>query len=181
MRFPIPFVPSQGYRGIAGFGADRSKVRPGLKHAANDLRAVPGTPVLAMDCGKVIGGPEPFWLKTYILVVQHPHFIARYGEIDPKAEVKVGDDVLAGQVIAYVGDQPGNDMLHIEFFSGEKTGSFRTETPPYYRRSDVFDGTKHLDQTRGTVTHWADWRDGYRYDIDAAGRKFVQRMDLRDI
>jgi murein DD-endopeptidase MepM/ murein hydrolase activator NlpD len=181
MRFPIPYIPSQSYKGGNGWGGDRSSVRPGLKHAANDLRAIPGTPVLAMDSGIVIGGPEYFYQSTYVLTVKHPLFIARYGEIAKKAEVGVGDCVVEGQVIAYVGDQKGNDMLHLEFFSGKATGNFRTETPPYWRRSDVFNGVAYLDKTRGTVTHWPDWKDSYRYDVDIDGRKFVQRMDLRDI
>ncbi|NNM70969.1 M23 family metallopeptidase [Enterovirga aerilata] len=181
MRFPLPFVPTTTYKGGNGFGGDRSKVRAGLKHAANDLAAKAGTPVLAMASGKVIVGSKPFFRGTNALAIQHPDFIARYCEIAPRAEVKADDDVVEGQVIAYVGDQPGQDMLHIEFFSGAETGELSNGTPPYYRRADVFDGVKYLDDTRGTATHWADWKTGYRYSVDANGRKFVQRMDLRDI
>src|SRR5215471_18006190 len=47
MKFPLPFVPKTSYKGGNGFNADRSGVRKGLRHAANDLAAEPGTPVLA--------------------------------------------------------------------------------------------------------------------------------------
>jgi murein DD-endopeptidase MepM/ murein hydrolase activator NlpD len=183
MNFPLPFVPKITYKGGNGFGASRDKVRKGLKHAANDLAAPPGTPVLAMDQGLVIRGPYPFYNGTYALEVKHPQFIARYGEIAKVAEVKVGDTVKAGQVIAYVGDQPGQDMLHLEFFTGKVHGdlSFKPGThPPYDRRDDVFDGVKFLDQTVQTVTH-LDEDNVYRYDTDGDGRKFVEKMDLRDI
>jgi murein DD-endopeptidase MepM/ murein hydrolase activator NlpD len=181
MKFPLPFVPTQSYKGGNGFGASREKVRAGLKHAANDLRAKPGTPVLAMDTGVVLRGPYEFFRGTHAIEVQHSQFIARYCEIAPKTEVKVGDCVKEGQVIAYVGNQPGNDMLHIEFFAGTAQGDLTNKrNPPYDRRKDVFDGVKHLDQAVHTASH----RPGdytWRYDTDADGAKFVQKMDLRDI
>lgn len=183
MKFPLPFVPTRSYRGGNGFGASRDKVRQGLKHAANDLAAPPGTPVLAMDEGVVLLGPYPFYSGTYALEVQHPQFIARYGEIAARAEVMPGDTVKAGQVIAYVGNQPGDDMLHLEFFTGELTGDLSRldpPHPPYYRRDDVFDGVAFLDRTRHTVSHWDD-HNTYRYQTDSEGRKFLERMDLRDI
>ena len=184
MRFPLPFVPKITYKGGNGFGGNRDKVRKGLKHAANDLAAKPGTPVLAMAGGKVVGGPYSFFMGTYAIEVQHPDFLARYCEIDKRTEVKSGDAVLEGQVIAYVGDQPGQDMLHLEFFSGTSKGDLSTKSgthPPYDRRDDVFDGAKYLDQSKGTTTHLDDPDNKFRYDVDAKGRKFVQKMDLRDI
>lgn len=183
MRFPLPFVPTITYKGGNGFGADRSNVRKGLRHAANDLAARPGTPVLAMASGQVIWGPYLFFMGTYALEVNHPDFVARYCEIDRHVEVKVGDDVVEGQVIAYVGDQPGQDMLHLEFFTGNRNGDLSSTPgahPPYDRRDDVFDGTEYLDQTIHTVTH-CDEDNTYRYDVDEKGRKFVQKPDLRDI
>jgi len=181
MKFPLPYVPTTTYKGGNGFGASRDKVRKGLKHAANDLAAPPGTPVLAMDDGVVMRGPYDFFLGTYALEVRHPRFIARYCEIQRETEVKVGDSVVEGQVIAYVGDQPGADMLHIEFYRGDRTGDLsQKNTPPFDRRSDVFDGTELLDQSVHTVTHW-EGNNTYRYQTDSDGRKFVERMDLRDI
>jgi murein DD-endopeptidase MepM/ murein hydrolase activator NlpD len=183
MRFPLPFLPTKSYKGGNGFGASREKVRPGLMHAANDLAAPSRTPILAMDGGVVLSRPYYFYSGTYALEIKHPQFIARYGEIDRVAEVTVGDIVKEGQVIAYVGDQAGDDMLHIEFFTGALKGnlSYGPGThPPYDRRDDVFDGVKFLDATRQTATFF-DWVDTWRYITDADGRKFLDKMDLRDI
>ena len=181
MKFPLPYVPTITYKGGNGFGASREKVRKGLKHAANDLAAPPGTPVLAMDEGVVLRGPYPFFRGTSALEIQHPQFIARYCEIAPVAEVKVGDCVTEGQVIAYVGNQPGDDMLHLEFYTGELAGDLtQFPHPPYDRRDDVFDGVEYLDRTIRTVSHW-EGNNKYRYYTDSKGRKFLERMDLRDI
>ena len=74
-------------------------------------------------------------------------------------------------------------MLHLEFFTGKKQGSFSTSPgthPPYDRRDDVFNGVKFLDQTRNTANHLeGDYE--YRYVTDEKGRKFLAPMDLRDI
>ena len=71
MRFPLPFIPAKSYKGGNGFGASRDKVRPGLKHAANDLAARPGTPVLAMATGVVLQGPYYFYNNTWALEIRH--------------------------------------------------------------------------------------------------------------
>ncbi len=182
MRFPLPFVPKRSYKDAgSGFGASREKVRKGLRHAANDLVGPPGTPVLAMEDGLVLLGPYEFFRQTYALEVRHGQFVARYCELDPHTEVTAGDQVKEGQVIGYIGNQPGLDMLHIEFFDGTLTGNLTDKrNPPYERRKDVFNGTELLDKTTHTVTHW-DADNTYRYAIDADGRKFVEKMDLRDI
>jgi murein DD-endopeptidase MepM/ murein hydrolase activator NlpD len=183
MRFPLPYVPSRSYRGGNGFGASRERVRAGLRHAANDLIGPPGTPVLAMDTGSVVRGPYLFFRGTYALEVQHPQFLARYCEIAQETPVAVGDDVVEGQVIGYIGNQPGNDMLHIEFFSGRARGPLSTTAgtnPPYDRRADVFDGVRFLDDTRHTARH-IEGVDNWRYVTDADGRVFLDRMDLRDL
>jgi hypothetical protein len=52
--------------------------------------------------------------------------------------------------------------------------------PPYDRRDDVFNGTGILDDAARTVSHWPG-KHKYRYFTDEKGRKFVERMDLRDI
>jgi murein DD-endopeptidase MepM/ murein hydrolase activator NlpD len=181
MRFPLPFVPTTTYKGSNGFGGNRDGVRKGLKHAANDLAAEPGTPVLAMDDGVVLQDPYLFFLGTYALEVRHPQFIARYCEIDKKTEVKAGDKVSAGQVIAYVGDQPGPDMLHLEFFRGTKSGnlSFTPGThPPFDRRDDVFDGASILDMASHSDLKS---EDDFIIVTEPDGRKFLKTMQLQDI
>ena len=182
MRFPLPFVPTTTYKGGNGFGGNRDKVRKGLVHAANDLAAPSGTPVLAMDSGTVIR-TTPFFFNTLALEVRHPRFIARYCEIDTQVEVQAGDTVKEGQVIAYVGDQPGDDMLHLEFFLGSLTGdlSFKAGThPPYDRRDDVFNGVKFLDWTVNTVIYKTAGKHKYEYETDSDGRKFLVNNPVGD-
>lgn len=153
MQFPLRFVPKIGYRGGRGFGASRNRIRKGLKHGACDLIAKPGTPVLAVDDGVVIKGPYKFFRGTYAIEVRHPRFIARYCEIALKGATRSGKHVKAGDVIAYVGNQPGYDMLHFEMFSGTARGRLSTKTLPYYRRKDLIDPTPYLDRWAAKLRH----------------------------
>ena len=183
MRFPLPYVPTTSYKFGNGWNASRDNVRRGLRHAANDLRAPPGTPVLAMDRGTVLADVAPFFRGTFQLAIRHPSFIARYCEISGDAEVGAGDEVVEGQVIGYVGNQPGHDMLHIEFFTGARNGNFSFlpgTHPPYDRRDDIFNGTRFLDATLSTATH-IEGVDNWRFETDAQGRIFLAEMSLLDI
>jgi len=179
MEFPLPFVPAISYKGGNGFGGSREGVRHGLMHAANDLAAPAGTPIAALDAGVVINGPYDFFRGTFALEIRHPRFIARYCEIDRVTEVQVGDAVEAGQVIGYVGDQPGDDMLHLEFFTGRLHGnlSFAPGThPPFDRRDDVFDGAKFLDEARSSRAGW----NQYIIRTEDSGKKFLQPIRGRE-
>jgi murein DD-endopeptidase MepM/ murein hydrolase activator NlpD len=134
--FPLPFRPSLSYKtGGRFFGNDRG----GVLHAACDLIAPKGTPVLAVEAGKVLRGPLWFFLSgpkveqdgkqvcapgvecllVYERQVKHATFIARYGEIDRKLPpgIAPGVEVKEGQVIAYVGAQTVSTMLHFEMFA----------------------------------------------------------------
>jgi len=195
--FPVPFVPRNGYGGSRGFGADRSKVRAGLVHGACDMVASPGTPVLAVADGIVMYNPKRFFPKddgpqiTFEFAVRHSGFVARYCEIHSVALVSQGDEVRAGQVIAYIGDQPGKnltdkddgkDMLHFEMFSGLKSGSLslNPEDPangPYYRRRDLIDPTKHLRGWENTAM-WPPHLDDYPTRLDSKGRTFLIRPTI---
>jgi murein DD-endopeptidase MepM/ murein hydrolase activator NlpD len=172
MRFPLPSVPTSSYRGANGFGANRDRVRQGLRHGAVDLFARAGTPVLAIDEGTVTRGPYPFYSGTYALEVQHPQFLARYGEIAARAEVEVGGFVQAGQVIAYVGNQPGYDMLHLEMYSGEEEGDLtQMGNTPFDRRKDLIDPTPYVDRLTHTVANVEQAK--YEFWTDKEGRKFL--------
>jgi|GEM_PF-6548965 len=190
MIFPVPFKPDYDWRGGRGFGADRSAVAallkiPGgkLRHGACDLIVPNGTPVLAMEDGIVIRSGYAFFLGTWAIEVQHSQFIARYCEITSNVNVRVGQRVVEGQVIATVGNQPGADMLHLELFSGHATGNLSTDknnprNAPYYRRSDLMDPTPVLD---GLVNTISGRKAPYYYHTDEEGRKFLRDRQVKDI
>jgi murein DD-endopeptidase MepM/ murein hydrolase activator NlpD len=189
--FPIPFVPTWSYTGPRGWNADRSAVAkqlniPGgvLKHAACDLIAPPGTPVLAVASGFVRENPKSFYplkgpLITYAFSIQHPGFTARYCEIGQAVEVKEGDYVLEGQVIGYIGHQPGDgdhQMLHFEMYRGNLFGDLSNRSAdhaPFFRRKDVFDPTPHLDKWKPTAV-WKQTKTWKFKPRDAEGRLFLQ-------
>lgn len=146
IRFPLSVRPAESYReGMRRFGARR---KGGRLHAGCDLYADVGTPILALDAGKVIRVYE-FYLGTFALEVQHPKFIARYGEIKQGLAPGVAKDkpVTRGQPLAYVGKLAGLNMsmLHLELYSGSGTGPLTTKTGPYKRRADLIDPTAILD------------------------------------
>jgi murein DD-endopeptidase MepM/ murein hydrolase activator NlpD len=190
--FPLPYIPKLDYRGSRGWMADRANVAkllnvPGgvLKHAACDLIAPPGTPILAVAGGVVREKPHVFYPPdgkqiTFAFSIQHQGFIARYCEIAKTVEVKVDEEVLAGQVIAYIGDQPGRpgyDMLHFEMYDGTGKGPLSSrktlEYAPLFRRKDVMDPTPYLDSWK----HTAVWPKSSKYKFkprDAKGRLFLE-------
>ncbi|HEY7574944.1 MAG TPA: M23 family metallopeptidase [Thermoanaerobaculia bacterium] len=173
MHFPLAYIPSQSYKGGRGFGASREKVRAGLRHGAVDLMSPPGTPVLAIDTGVVTRGPYPFFRGTYAIEIEHSRFIGRYCEIARETEVAVGEQVESGQVIAYVGNQPGHDMLHFEMYDGTSQGDLtQMGRPPYDRRRDLIDPTPCLDRLRHTVAN-IEGQKKWEYWDDKEGRKFL--------
>lgn len=147
-KFPLPARPSVSYKtGMRRFGSNRRGER---KHAGCDLYAPVGMPIYAMDEGEVLKDVYAFYLGTHALEVQHPNFVARYGEISQVAgNLKKGDKVSKGQIIAYVGELKSLNMsmLHLELYSGDATGSLTDRSnSPYKRRRDLIDPTPILDR-----------------------------------
>jgi hypothetical protein len=125
---PMPAIPvydpmqEQPHPGSFGFPR-RFDVHTGI-----DLYAPTGAPVHAMEAGKVIRvawftGPSadtPWWRDTKAIYVEGGSGIIVYGEI--QEDVEEGDEVLAGQVIAWVvpvlrrwKGRPMS-MLHLELY-----------------------------------------------------------------
>lgn len=171
--FPLTKIPKWGYHKGSGkrwFGASRDN---GRKHAACDLIARPGTPVLAVDHGTVLYR-GPFYLGTYQLVVDHGHFVARYGEVDKEKRVKgvrKGTAVKPGEVIAYVGRLK---MLHFEMYRGTESGNltrkknktdYKYVSPQnFQRRADLMDPTPYLDRWK-LWTNFSNWVEDLVDDI----------------
>ncbi len=132
-------------------------------HAACDLYTAFGTWIHAVSDGDVIAGPYPFYCETYALEVHHGSFIARYGEIQRSAMVRVGERVRAGQPIARVGHlvgiQVASDMLHLELYRGNMSGPLtvlsggkvREDGVPFLRRGDLMDPTPYLNRWAGNL------------------------------
>jgi murein DD-endopeptidase MepM/ murein hydrolase activator NlpD len=108
----------------AGFGADRK----GRLHAGCDLGAANGTPVVAIEGGKVIErGTKPFIRGTQLFAIAVKHdsgFVARYTEINGiPADLQKGSSVSAGQQLGYVQQAGKYSMLHFELYRGNASGS----------------------------------------------------------
>ncbi len=149
-KFPLAARPKESYHeNPRNFGALRD--HGARKHAGCDLYAPPGTPIRAMEDGVVIRGPYLFYDVVFAIEVQHPSGIIRYGEISKVAEgVKVGSQVKAGQVIAYVGKMVTvpQSMLHLEMYSNAadvKTQLTDRTRAGFQRRKDLIDPTAFLD------------------------------------
>jgi hypothetical protein len=89
-----------------------------------DLFANYGDPVVAVEGGTVVGFFQ-FCCKprftSYALLVEHPDVVVNYGEVAPdslrRAGLAIGSSVHAGQIIGYIGKNPGgSSMLHFETY-----------------------------------------------------------------
>lgn len=152
--FPLATLPTEDWtKGMRCFGARRSKGR--RAHAACDLYRPMGTTVYAVADGRVLSGPDFFYLGTWALVIDHGDFLVRYGEVQPSTVVSKGDRVKAGQPIAKVGRL---NMLHFELYSKKASGSLTVLNSsqsriapsgrPFYRRKDLIDPSPLLDELR---------------------------------
>jgi hypothetical protein len=94
--------------------------------------------VLAVQNGRIIRGTYPLVTycvhtkhetTTYAIDVAHEDFTIRYGEIPNKLPdgLKAGSTVTEGQMIACVGVQCGNSMLHVELFRNPNCKDYLTD------------------------------------------------------
>ena len=136
------------------FGSNRGG---GRAHAACDLYLPVGTTIHAIADGKVVRGPYPFYAGTFAIEIDHGDFLARYGEVQPGAFVKQGDQVKACQPLAKVGRLNGMkvSMLHLELYDKSASGPLTVSIAqsgraksgrPYLRRKDLIDPTSKLNE-----------------------------------
>ena len=160
MRFPLPSLPTRPFHkgsGLRWFGAPRAG--GARAHAACDLIAKQGTPVLAVGPGIVLYHEPGFYKGTWSLVVHHYSFIVRYAEVAKKLAdgVVVGFAVSEGQELTTVGmSTSGSQMLHFEMYKGSATGTYSQKSNSsnydfvpvknYERRKDLLDPTPYLDE-----------------------------------
>jgi murein DD-endopeptidase MepM/ murein hydrolase activator NlpD len=133
------------------FGANRSG---GRRHAAIDLFANAGDPVVACQDGQIVNfyrfnGPD-----AWAVIVAHQGVVINYGEVasDSLARLNLrrGSQVSAGQQIATIGRNPGGStMLHFETYAPGTRANQRwlTGSPP---PAPVRDPTRYLLAIRRT-------------------------------
>lgn len=113
------------------------------KHAAIDFVYTngKGTPVYAMQSGKVVEYCSNFYGGMQAIAVQHADgSVARYCEIN--TSLRKGDKVTQGQQIATIGKSNigGSTMLHLELYLGTASGKFTNRTNKTF---DYVSGTKY--------------------------------------
>lgn len=116
-RTALPLAPHPGAFGV---------VRRHHVHEGVDLYCPEGTPVLAVEAGQVVAvepftGPAaglPWWLDTWVVLVEGASGVVAYGEIDPA--VAAGMSIAAGTQVGTVRRVLRHDkgrptsMLHLE-------------------------------------------------------------------
>lgn len=92
----------------------RYGMRSGRMHYGLDIAASPGTAIKAADGGKVVyAGWKGFY--GYMVEIDHENgYVTRYAHCS-KIEVKAGDRVYKGQVIARVGSTGNSTGPHLHF------------------------------------------------------------------
>jgi murein DD-endopeptidase MepM/ murein hydrolase activator NlpD len=108
-----------------GRGFVASRTSGARYHVGVDLFANAGDPVVAISDGRIVAfygfccGDNQ---TTNALIVDHGDVVVNYGEVAPDSlsrnGLRVGSSVQAGNVIAYIGVNPGGDsMLHFETYT----------------------------------------------------------------
>lgn len=115
----IPLEPHPGAFGVA---------RKFHTHEGVDLYCADGTPVFAMEAGKVVAiedftgaaAGSPWWFDTKSVLVEGQSGVVCYGEITPESDLKVGRNIERGQRLGAVKMVLRKDkgrprsMLHVE-------------------------------------------------------------------
>jgi murein DD-endopeptidase MepM/ murein hydrolase activator NlpD len=136
-------------RSARQFGASRSNGR--RRHAGIDLFARLGDEVIACQDGRIVsfygfccGEQQTSWA----LIIDHGTVAINYGEVAPDSLSRLGlargATVRAGQVVAYIGQNPGgSSMLHFETYTTgtSRNYSWPAGSPPPAR---LLDPTRYL-------------------------------------
>lgn len=154
------------YKSDKGYVGNRSRSFGWLRdggdryHVAIDLDANFRDPVVACQNGKILShsrfccqvkdpktGVRQYPKQvSYSLLVDHGDIVINYGEVDKDLAngLKVNDTVKAGQIMGYVGKNPGgSSMLHFETYKSRTTSTKRWLAGKQ-RPVEVLDPTNYL-------------------------------------
>ena len=167
----IPLPPHPGAFGVA---------RKFHTHEGVDLYCDDGAPVCAIESGMVVAVEDftgvaagsPWWHDTKAVLVEGRSGVVCYGEIEPDAQLMVGDTIAAGQQIGAVKMVLRKDkgrprsMLHLELHIPGTTRTtpweHGTERPP-----TLLDPTTLLlAAARGTTAEQSEGGDFALFDRD---------------
>ena len=105
-RWHGAFVPPSKFRISAAFGLRRvvnGKLLPDYFHSGLDFAAPSGSPIVACSDGRVVLAAKGYRLHGNIVAINHGHGVVSFYLHMKTIDVKVGDDVTAGQKIGTVG------------------------------------------------------------------------------
>jgi len=124
-RWDGPFIMPLDGEVIGPFGR-RSIIneQPRAPHSGVDLRAKRGTPVRAVNRGKVVLAADRFFSGLSVFIDHGGGIYSMYFHLDRMA-VKQGDMVAKGQVIGYVGSTGRATGPHLHF--GVRVNGFRVD------------------------------------------------------
>lgn len=105
-------------------------IRKHDRHTGIDLHCLEGSPVYAIEAGKVVnilkftGAPEsPWWQDTFAVMIEGESGVILYGELaEESIWIDVGDSVLQGDFIGKVKavlppeKKQHRSMLHLELY-----------------------------------------------------------------
>jgi murein DD-endopeptidase MepM/ murein hydrolase activator NlpD len=128
---PNTWLPIQMYGNTTGAYAQRAtlyRLGQGL-HFGIDFSCACGTPIVAIGDGVVHMADGPYGSAPHNLMIDHANgYASFYGHLLEKPNLKPGDKVKAGQVIALSGDQYGTcrsaPHLHLEIRDLTHTKAF---------------------------------------------------------
>ena len=133
--------PTTGYTVTSNFGYDVDDVHSSRLHAGIDLGVSTGTPVYAVQSGKVVGTNTSSGYGNDVVIDHGGGIFTRYGH-NSKLLVSVGDFVTKGQQIAEAGNT-GNSFgshVHFEIMKTTESDLFSGHQDPnaYFNQHDSF-------------------------------------------
>ncbi len=145
-----------------GVGGSFSHDEPGSYHAF-DFAMPLGTPILAARSGTVVavadghtegGASQEFiWQANSVTILHNDGTFAGYGHLDPGAGVRVGMQVLTGDIIGFSGNTGFSTGPHLHFSVWRASGGKAKTVPIRFWDGDAFGMLPREGQEYGPGCH----------------------------